>query len=263
MVIARKRNKVSRRMLFTWLGLAGFILLFLPQSFTSKFQSTFTHVFRLPLSIGRNITLSTHMRQPVEEALARREAQYQNYIANLEQELRQEREKVEKLSGLRNRRSLEGAKLVFADVITASIDSSRAEITINRGLSDSIGEGQYVLGDNSIIGRVCEASSRTVRIKLVTDPASNIPIKIAGVSRVMCGDGAKLATIGLLKKKVKIGKNVYADRQPGFLDSPMIVGKVAGCKKNQQNPLLWDVTVKPTCEIEKLKKVAVIIMNPR
>ena len=43
----------------------------------------------------------------------------------------------------------------------------------------------------------------------------------------------------------------------------MITAKVAQCKRDDGNPSLWDVTVKPVCEIEKLDNVAVIIMNPR
>jgi hypothetical protein len=67
----------------------------------------------------------------------------------------------------------------------------------------------------------------------------------------------------MVKYKVRSGDNVYADKKPGFLDAPMIAGKVGDCKRNDEIPLLWDITVKPTCDIETLDSVAVIIMNPR
>ena len=35
------------------------------------------------------------------------------------------------------------------------------------------------------------------------------------------------------------------------------------CKSNDENPLLWDITVKPACDIKTLTDVAVIVMNPR
>jgi hypothetical protein len=42
----------------------------------------------------------------------------------------------------------------------------------------------------------------------------------------------------------------------------VITGTVAQCKSNDENPVLWDITVKPACDIEKITDVAVIVMNP-
>jgi hypothetical protein len=41
----------------------------------------------------------------------------------------------------------------------------------------------------------------------------------------------------------------------------MIIGKVAECKRDDENPSLWDITVEPACDIERLNDVAVIVMN--
>jgi len=253
-------------MLFTWFMLAGLIFLFAPQSLTNKFQFAFTRIFRWPLSIGRNISLAARIQQP-SNAPANKETQYQNYIADLEATLKQEHQKVEELSGLRNRLPLEGAKLMLADVITASIDRLHSELTINRGGDDGLAKGQFALADNSIIGTISETSSRTARVKLFTDPTSKIPVKIGklNVERVMQGSGNDLAKIQLLQMehKVKTGDVIYAGKKAGFLDAPMIIGKVAQCKRDDQNPSLWDITVKPACDIERLTGVAVIIINPR
>ena len=266
-----KRNKMrwgplSRRMLFTWLMLAGFILLFTPQKITSKFQFAFARIFRWPLSIGRNISLSASTQQSPANTLNHRESQYQNHIANLEELLNQERKKFKRLSGLRDRLGLEGAKLMQADVITASI-GGYSELIINRGENDFLAKGQFVLGDNGIVGRISEVASWTAKVRLISNPMSQIPVKIAelNVCRVMQGSGNKSAKIPLLstKTKLKTGNYVYADKQPGFLDSPMVVGKVAKCKTDDENPSLWDITVEPVCNIEKLNYVHVIIMNPK
>jgi len=42
----------------------------------------------------------------------------------------------------------------------------------------------------------------------------------------------------------------------------MKVGTVTKCDRDSDNPLLWDITVGPACNMEKLNDVAVIIMNP-
>lgn len=267
-IMARKQIKVSRRMLFTWFMLGGFIFLIAPQNWTNKFQFAFARIFSLPLSISRNISLSVRARQLPSDVVGRREYnQLQNHLANLIEELNQERQKVRKLSGLRDRIALSGVRFVLADVITDSMGGLQSELIINRGKDDGVAEGQFVLGDNSIVGAVSAVSSRTAQIRLITDPASNIAVKIAesNVSRIMQGGGNNSAKVRMLsiKHKVRVGDNIYACKKPGFLGAPVIVGKVDKCKRDDENPSLWDVTVKPVCETGMLNDVAVIVMNPQ
>jgi len=258
-----KQIKVPRRMLFTWCMLVGLILLFTPHSLTNKLQFAFSRFFSWPLSFGRGVSLAAHRRQPLTDQLT--ESQYQNYIANLEEELRQQQQKVEKLSGLRNKRPLEGAKLLIADVITSTINSSKGELIINRGTEDGVEQGQYVLGLNNVIGTVSETGSRTARVRLVTDPASRIEIKIEESNRIMRGAGNNSSKIQLLPRKYKVKTNdkVLARKKPGLLDGAMIIGKVTECKTDEADPLLWDITVEPSCNTQLLENVAVIIMNPK
>ena len=255
-------------MLLTWFMLAGLILLLAPQNLTNKFRFAFTRIFRGPLSIGRIASRSAHTQQPPTDLVSRRQySRLQNYLANVTEELAQERRKVKKLSGIHDRRPLEGANLVFADIITASISGTRSELIINRGEYDGLKKNQFVLGDNSIIGTISDVSPRAAKVRLITDSASKTAVKIAELDadRIMQGTGSNSAKILLLsrKHKVRVGDVVSARKKPGFLDAPMIIGTVAKCKKNDGNPLLWDITVKPACDTEKLTDVAVIIMNPQ
>jgi len=153
---------------------------------------------------------------------------------------------------------------MLADVIRDS-DRLHSELIINRGKNYGLRQGQFVLGDNSIIGTISNVSFRSAQVKLVTDPTSQIAVKIGrlNVSRVMKGDGSNSAKIQMLstKHKVRVGDVVYADKKIGFLDDLIIIGKVAQYKRGDE-PLLWDITVKPVCDIERLNSVAVIVMNP-
>ncbi|MHC4911789.1 MAG: rod shape-determining protein MreC [Planctomycetota bacterium] len=264
----RRLGSVSRRMVFTWFALASLILLVAPQSFTGKFQFAFARIFHWPLSIGRNISLSARTRQPLKDAVSQREHnQLQNHLANITEELLQKHRKVEELSGLRDRLyALQGAMLVLADVITGSI-SGEHNFVVNRGESDGLDVGQFVLGDNSVIGTISEVSARTSIVRLITDPASNIAARIVGlnVETVIQGDGKDSVKVQLLsmKHKVRVGDDVYACKKPGFLDAPIKIGTIAEYKRDDENPLLWDITVKPACDIKKLTDVAIIIMNPQ
>ena len=104
-------------MLFTWLMLAGFILLIAPSGWTNSFQFAFLRIFDWPLSIGENISLSVRARRRVQNTDVVSRKQYRellNYCANVEASLRQERQKVEKLSRLRDKFPLGNARLIGA-----------------------------------------------------------------------------------------------------------------------------------------------------
>jgi rod shape-determining protein MreC len=271
-------------MLFTWFMLAGFIFFFAPENWTNKLQLAFAHIFYRPLSIGRDFSLSALNRPPSTDVVSRRRYnKLQNRFANVIEWLNLERQKVEKLSGLRNRPVWKGVNLLLADVITASVGGSHGRLIINRGENDGLAKGQFVLGNYSIIGTISEVDSRTAQVKSITDPTSKIAVKIAEDSRfaayrkrrsqsnltettmIMQGQGSNSARIKLLptKHKIKIGSVVYAQKKPGFLDTPITVGTVAKCSRDDENPLLWDITVKPACEMKRLNEVTVIIMNPQ
>lgn len=268
--MARKRNRVTSKMLFMWFMLAGFILLFSPQSLTSKLQFAFARIFHWPLSIGRNMSLSakTEVKSPREGGdSARKEIQYQNYIMNLEEELRQKNAALQQLSGLRTRlRGLEGAKIIPADIITASTEGQRGELIINRGSDDGLAKDYFVIGDNSVIGTITDIAARTAKVRLFTDTSSSIPVNIAGleVNMIMQGQGKNQAKIKMVpvKHKIKVGDAVLARKKPGFLDAGIIAGAVQQCKRDDKNAALWDITVRPVCDIGSLNNVAVIVMNP-
>lgn len=255
-------------MLFTWFILAGLIFLFAPQNITNKFQFAFARVFRWPLTIGRSISLSLPVQQPLTNAISRREYnQLQNHLANVTEQLNLKHKELEDLSGMRIRLPLAGAKLLPAGVIRASTRGLQSELIINRGRSDGLAKGQFVLGDNSIIGTICDVANREARVRLFTDPASRIEVKIPrlDVVRLMQGNGsnsAKIPMVSAIDYKIKVGDKVFARSKPGLLDAPIIIGTVAECSKDDKKPLLWDITIKPACDLERLEDVAVVIMNP-
>ena len=81
----------------------------------------------------------------------------------------------------------------------------------------------------------------------------------------MQGTGGNSAKITMIptKHKVKEGDNVYADLKIGLLSDRVITGKITKCREDEQRPMLWDITVEPVCDIENLKSVTVIIIDPQ
>jgi rod shape-determining protein MreC len=255
-------------MLFTWFMLTALILLFAPQNLTNDLQFTFARIFRWPLTIGKNISLYARTKQPAPGATFNGKAQYENHIANLQEQLRIKQEEIIELTMLRDRYpALKYAGFIMADVYRSTINGTKSELTIGRGQNDGLAKGQFVLGDNSIIGTISDVSPQTAKVTLFTDPASKIAVRIGNlnIDRLMEGDGKDEAKIRLLptKHKIRVGDKVLAGKKPGFLDASMIIGVVERCEKDDRHPSMWDITVKPACDIERLNSITVIIMNPQ
>jgi len=273
-----KRFNVSGKMLFTWLLLGGLILLFSPENVTGKLQLGFARVFSWPLTVSRSIApLAATNPEPLKNSVSREEYdRLQTHLDNVMEQLYQERQNVELLSnlrkvkGLNNRFALEGASLVPAGVINANINNLTNELIINRGSNDGLEIGQFAMANNSIIGKISDLSERTARVKLVTDPASSIPVLISlnsgeHIEAILKGKGNNIANINLvpIKNKVEITNNIYAAKNPGFLDVPIKIGEIKQCQRSDENPLLWDITVTPTCNFENIRDIAIVIMNPK
>ncbi len=263
MIMARMRKKISRGMLFTWFLLAGLIVLFAPQGITNKLQLSFSRIFQVPLSIGRGLTLSA--RAPTSLPQNSQNREYKNHIANLTEQLRQERQKFEQLSGIVDRLPFEGADLVAANVFVGK-SGLRGELVINRGKKEGLMPGQFVLGSDSIIGMISSVDDRTAKVRLITDPESILKVKIGsrGIGGVMQGSGtnsSKIRNLRVDKHLVKGGDIVYAQAKVGFLGAPMIAGQITKCSRDPLNPYCWDITVEPVCDVDSLQSVHVIIMN--
>jgi rod shape-determining protein MreC len=212
--------------------------------------------------------LSVKTELPLKNDFSQKERQYQNYILNLEEELRQKNEAVEQLTGLRTRlRGLEGAKLVPADIITASVEGPRGELIINRGSDDGLKKECFVIGDNSVIGTIMEVAGRTARVRLFSDASSAAQVNIPGleINMLMQGNGNGSAKIKMVpvKHKIKTGDAVLVRKKPGYMDIAMVAGVVQQCNRDAKNASLWDIAVRPVCDVTKLNTVAVIIMTPQ
>jgi len=268
-----RQTRVPDRVLFISFLLAGLIVLFAPQSLTSKFQFAFVRVFCWPLRLGTDASLcvsglmASAQGSPGDVVSREKYDTLHNRLANVTEWLRQEREKVERLSGLRARPVWKGVSFVLADVVVVSTNGARRELVVNRGQEDGVSLSQFVLSDECVIGTICAVDARTARVRLVTDTESKMAVKIDGsnIDRIMQGDGRRSAKILLVPttQKVEAGALVYAQKRPAFLGTPVIVGSISECTADKEDPLLWDITVAPSCDIEHLTDVAIVVMNPQ
>ena len=260
-------------MLFVWGMLVGLIFLFLvPRDATGRLQDTYARVFRWPLAAGSGLTRiarTTAQERTVNpreyDELLQAYQQFRNASANLQKQLQEAQSQIKMLTKLRARAGLEHMQPVPAKVITQMKD----ELTIDRGQTSGVAVGQCVmsftdarLDDQCVIGIVSRVYGDGAKVKLLTYPKCRIPVTIGklNVPKFMEGQGNGTARIVLVPHSTTIqtGDVVYAQRQQGFLDVPIIIGEVVQCEIAQDSPTMWDITVRPVCDLTTLSDVVVM-----
>lgn len=94
-----------------------------------------------------------------------------------------------------------------ARIVNSSFDSSRRLATIAAGTSDGIKIGQPVRSADGLIGRVVEAGRYASRVLLLTDGASNVPVRLVrnGLPAIATGRGDGTLDI----KPLELGQNPF------------------------------------------------------
>ncbi|MBL7214569.1 MAG: rod shape-determining protein MreC [Phycisphaerae bacterium] len=256
---------------FTWL-IAGVVLLLLPKDKTSKVWDVFRKTFDPVLKIGRNIN-DEYPPMPLNPDEAVTGEQYKELwkdYNNLKATLRELHNDYDKLASIRSQIPHPYGGLVIAQVI-GTLSSYRHDVVINKGSSDGIKTGQYVLSakKNSVVGVVLESSDRYAKVRVLTDSKQSIEIRIVNEAKerdipgLMFGNGKSACKIKMIEweKKVEVGDVVFAAAKPGYLNVPVVIGEVADVVRDDKHPLLWDITVQPAEDMTRLDDVAVIVIE--
>ena len=267
--MTRRHSGVPRRVLLTWFMLAGGILLVLPHSTTCWLQFRFLDLFRLPIRSGHASALAALTAASTGGAVAQNDyqkvtdqnRQLRNHIDTLEAAMVQQQQKIDQLTGLRQVKSWERMAFLPADAVTRTTPH---HLLINRGTADHLSKGQLVMADNAIIGTISELGTHTARVELVTSPTSKLRVAVSAVQGVLCGEGNNLMEIPNLAKPpqtVTPGQPVYVQKIPGLLDALVVVGTVVQWGRDDQNPMLWEIKVQPSCDLDHVSGVWVIVLG--
>ena len=268
--MARKKIRLPIGVVFFALLLGGNVLLFLPQEKTKKINYFFMRSSSAALNVVPKADNSKKETVPV--------IKYNRLVkayTKLKGQMEEMRDINEKLSGFRNKLPEPGPKLVAAKVYMTFIDGQRNELLINKGSSENIMRGQYVLAcsgdDASVIGTIKDCSDNISRVQLVTDENHHIKVHISRIGQrgnidgLLTGNnklGGKIPKLDRTEyENIKTDDIVYASAIAGLLDAPLPVGTIVEAKHDEKQPLLWDVKVKPIDNYETLKNVAVVVID--
>lgn len=276
----KKQSRFSKPVVVSVFLLIGIIFLFLPKRMSSKFHDIFVYIFSPVLKISAPYNFSSITESALEKDYVSKEKYDLILQKNLELEKQlkqairarnQTLEMLETVSGTRQRLPDIGPGHIWAEIITKALQ--RSELDINRGKNDGLKEGQYVIANDNVIGTIWQVFNYTAKVKLLTDIDHKMIVEVEGLDQdnqqvyiraFMKGDGKGLCTIGEIKTSYKIeqGNFVYAYARPGYLNAPLVIGKVLQIFHDDSNPLFWKIIVRPLMDINNIDRVFAISMEP-
>jgi cell shape-determining protein MreC len=272
----RKRTSQSKGMLFTGGLLVGLTFLFLvPRDTAGRLQLAYARAFHWPLALGggvvrvsRTTTQNRNVSPKEHEEVLNAYRRARNSAANLEAQLQEAQQQLARLTNLKTHLGLGHLQTIPAKIITHVQD----EMTIDQGRDSGVAVGQYVLSltntrlnDHCVIGVVSAVHNKGAKVRLLTDPDSRLAVHLAGLDapKWLEGRGEGTARIPLVPFSDTIGPGdvVYADPKQGALGVPVIVAEIVQCKRDADNPLVLDITVRPACDLAALRDV--VVVKPR
>lgn len=280
--MAQRHFNMSRGTLFIAFLIVGILMQLIPQKHTKRMNRAFLMFFNPVLNIpGTKIPrLISRSASPSSEDFIGKDEHDElwNAYKNSQAALLELQKRYETIAKIRTGLPEPGAAMVLAQVSTQSINGYGHELIINRGSTDGLKPGQYVIGPNvtspdkcSLVGSLSEVSSKTATVRLLTDLKSTISITVrrgdkdSTISRQMDGNGINACKVPLVSREfdIKNGDTVYASAVQGLLETPIVIGQVSYIAVDQKSPTLWDITVTPVYKVNDLKDVAVIVMIPK
>lgn len=156
---------------------------------------------------------------------------------------------------------------VAARVVLAPLSRFSLSVDIDRGRSSGIAPGMPVVSGAGLVGRVTDVSRSRATVVLITDPSSNVGVRLAGSGDigVAAGRGAgSTLRVDLVDPATKVEAGevvVTSGLQHGAFPPGLPVGKVVAAKVGS-GALQQDVTVAPAVDLAHLTFVKVLQWSP-
>jgi len=135
-------------------------------------------------------------------------------------------------------------------------------VIINRGSNDGIQRGMPVVTNQGLVGRVDAVIADAARIQLITDPASNVNVRLqnAEVDASLIGSVTGDVTLDLIPQDVALepGDLVLTSGLGGGYPPDLIVGQVVNIRTRDFD-LFQQAAVQPVVDFNRLQIVLVIV----
>ena len=139
-------------------------------------------------------------------------------------------------------------------------------IIINRGSNDGFLRGMPVVTNQGLVGRIDAVIADAARVQLITDPASNVNVRLqnAEVEASLVGSVTGDVTLDLIPQDttIELGDLVLTSGLGGGYPPDLIVGQVINVRSRDFD-LFQQATIQPVVDFNHLSIVLVIVnFNP-
>lgn len=200
-------------------------------------------------------------------SLASENEQYKDQIDSLNSQLAQMRELQVENQDLRNLVGLEqqsGQGNLIPSLVIAQDDAPYVEaVTIDKGMTDGVKNGDVVVTQAGVVGRVEEVDPTSSKVRLITDINSSIAVRLQTQDRttgVLRGQSkGNLLVIAYIQQTdtVSPGDVVITSGLGGLFPEGLVVGQVSGVQKNDADPF-QSAVVSPATDMSKLERLYVL-----
>lgn len=135
-------------------------------------------------------------------------------------------------------------------------------VIVNRGSNDGILRGMPVVTNQGLVGRVDAVIADAARVQLITDPASNVNVRLqnAETEASLVGSVTGDLALELIPQDVTIetGDLVLTSGLGGGYPPDLIVGQVVNIR-TRESDLFQQATVQPVVDFNRLQIVLIIV----
>jgi rod shape-determining protein MreC len=154
-------------------------------------------------------------------------------------------------------------KTVPAQVITGAPGNFDNTLEIDRGTSNGLAKGMPVVSNLGLIGRVIDVSKHSATVLLITDPASNVAVRLpaSNATGVASGHGGlNTLSVSFVNPDAQLARDenvVTAGQKDGLYPPDIPVGTVVSAAKTP-GANQYDVTVRPYANLARVEFVQVV-----
>ncbi|HKY53307.1 MAG TPA: rod shape-determining protein MreC [Anaerolineales bacterium] len=135
-------------------------------------------------------------------------------------------------------------------------------VIINRGSNDGILRGMPVVTDQGLVGRIDAVIADAARVQLITDPASNVNVRLqnAEVEASLIGSVTGDVELNLIPQDIiiELGDLALTSGLGGGYPPDLIVGQVVNVRSRDFD-LFQQATIQPVVDFNHLSIVLVIV----
>jgi rod shape-determining protein MreC len=136
-------------------------------------------------------------------------------------------------------------------------------VIINRGSNEGILRGMPVVTNQGLIGRVDAVIADAARVQLITDPASNVNVRLqnAETDASLVGSVTGDLMLEMIPQDIDVqqGDLVLTSGLGGGYPPDLIIGQVANKPARRDFDLFQQATVQPVVDFNRLEIVLVIV----